>query len=150
MRTPSPIVYSFFLDISKRINLAITTVIVIMALASTAVGERVTITTTNLPNAVVDTFYAAVVTATHGCTPYKCGDSEWNAAARAERTSFSVHHVLQDFGNSNRNWERFLYRPSDRMRWTHFGEYLHGPDPAACPYSRAEMGCFNFSQHNGL
>jgi hypothetical protein len=71
MRTPPPIVCGFFLDISKRMNLAITTVIVIMALASTAVGERVTITTTNLPNAVVDTFYAAVVTARHGCTPYK-------------------------------------------------------------------------------
>lgn len=71
MRTPPSISYPFFFDISKKIKPAVIIVIVIMTLALTASAQYVTITTTNLPNAVVDNFYAASVRARHGCTPYK-------------------------------------------------------------------------------
>jgi hypothetical protein len=71
MRTPPSISCPFFLDISKKIAPAIAHVIVMMALTLTAVGQHVTITTANLPNGVVNNFYAAFVSTSHGCTPFK-------------------------------------------------------------------------------
>jgi hypothetical protein len=59
-------------SISTTLRAAFANLVVITGLALIAFAvEGVTITTTSLPNAVVDTLYSGTVTATHGCTPYK-------------------------------------------------------------------------------
>jgi hypothetical protein len=80
-----------------KLEAATTNVILVVALASIALATgRVTITTTNLPNAVVGTFYSARVKAIDGCTPYK-----WNIASgslppglSAEPSSSSTSYII--------------------------------------------------------
>lgn len=67
---------AFFLEnrkvFSTKLKASTANVVLVLALGPIALAKGpVTITTTNLPNAVVGTYYSGTVKAIDGCTPYK-------------------------------------------------------------------------------